>query len=103
MAILSAKNIAVSALPKDVAAAVMAGRVGASEVSAWAAMHTGIFRKFFAALWPGAGFRNRIMANDRFMLVLLLELGIGCVSKMAAGWLSAVLQAADKLLLSPSY
>jgi hypothetical protein len=85
VAILGAKNIATSALPKDVAAAVLAGRVGASEVAAWAAMYTGTFRKLLASLWPGSGLRNRIMANDRFMLVLLLELGIGCVSKMAAG------------------
>ena len=86
LAILSAKNIAASALPKDITAAVIAGRVGASEVAAWAAMYTGFFRKLFAAMWLGPGVRNRIMANDRFMLVMALELAIGCVSKMAAEW-----------------
>jgi len=84
--LLASKNIAARALPKDISAAVIAGRVGATEVAAWADMQNGIFRKIFASLWPGEGFRNRIMANDRFMLVLLLELGIGCVSKMAAEW-----------------
>ena len=86
VAILSAKNIAASALPRDVAAAVTAGRVGASEVAAWAEMQAGFFRKIFAAMDPTGGIRNRIMANDRFMLVMMLELAIGCVSKMAAEW-----------------
>jgi hypothetical protein len=86
VAILGAKNIAASALPKDLAAAVVAGRVGAAEIAAWAELQAGVFRKIFAAMDPSGGIRNRIMANDRFMLVMLLELGIGCVSKMAAEW-----------------
>ncbi len=61
----SARNIAASALPKDIAAAVVAGRVGATEVAAWAALYKGIFRKLFAALWLGPGVRNRCTSGAR--------------------------------------
>ena len=44
-------------------------------------MYTGVWRKLFCKLFFffGTGIRDRIMANDRFMLVMGLELAIGCV------------------------
>ncbi|EKX33117.1 hypothetical protein GUITHDRAFT_156148 [Guillardia theta CCMP2712] len=82
LALLASKKIAIGQVPADILAALKAGRAGTAEINAWIHLQSNAILKFFSSV--SAGMRDRLIANDRFLVVMGIELLIGCVSKMAA-------------------
>ena len=68
-------------LPADMAAALSRGALTLGDVRRWVALSRTPLLGALARAWPG--FRDRVLGNPRFLLVLAIEEAIGCSARMA--------------------
>ncbi|XP_008777886.2 protein RETICULATA-RELATED 4, chloroplastic-like [Phoenix dactylifera] len=70
-------------LPKDLAAAVEAGRIPGAIVHRFAELEKS---PFFRWLLQFGGFKERLLADDLFLAKVVMECGVGIFTKTAAEW-----------------
>lgn len=80
-AALAKAGVAADTLPADVLDALRAGRIGAAELTNWAAVLTNPFTKLLAA---SSYIRCRLLASPTLPSILAIEIGVGCLSTLAA-------------------
>ncbi|KAM1754754.1 hypothetical protein ACFX12_007169 [Malus domestica] len=79
--VLAQSKRGLESLPKDLAAAVQAGRIPGSVVGRYFELEkSGLFRW----LMQFAGFRERLLADDLFFAKVFMECGVGLFTKTAA-------------------
>ncbi|XP_009366083.2 protein RETICULATA-RELATED 4, chloroplastic-like [Pyrus x bretschneideri] len=79
--VLAESKRGLESLPKDLAAAVQAGRIPGSVVGRYFELEkSGLFRW----LMQFAGFRERLLADDLFFAKVFMECGVGLFTKTAA-------------------
>lgn len=91
-------------LPADMAAALSRGALTLGDVRRWLALSSTPVVGAVARAWPG--FRDRVLGNPRFLLVLAIEEAIGCSARMAGEiqgrgdrfWSEAAMVASDMSL-----
>ncbi|KAK9917652.1 hypothetical protein WJX75_006886 [Coccomyxa subellipsoidea] len=69
-------------LPKDLQEALLRGTMSAAELQQWLRLAATPLLGPLCALWPA--FRDRVLGNPRFLLVLAVEEVIGCTAKTIA-------------------
>lgn len=81
MLVLAESKRGLESLPKDLAAAIQAGRIPGSVVSRYFELEkSGLFKW----LMQFAGFRERLLADDLFFAKVFMECGVGLFTKTAA-------------------
>ncbi|CAB4278448.1 unnamed protein product [Prunus armeniaca] len=79
--VLAESKRGLESLPKDLAAAIQAGRIPGSVVSRYFELEkSGLFKW----LMQFAGFRERLLADDLFFAKVFMECGVGLFTKTAA-------------------
>eukprot|EP01025_Chloroclados_australasicus_P035725 TRINITY_DN3637_c0_g2_i5.p1 TRINITY_DN3637_c0_g2~~TRINITY_DN3637_c0_g2_i5.p1 ORF type:complete len:306 (+),score=31.03 TRINITY_DN3637_c0_g2_i5:16-933(+) len=81
-AYLVEEGIKLQSLPKELQQAIASGIVGLKDVQQWLAVAGTPLIGWICKLWPG--FRERVLGNPRFLLVLAIEEAIGCSAKFSA-------------------
>ncbi|EIE22915.1 hypothetical protein COCSUDRAFT_66452 [Coccomyxa subellipsoidea C-169] len=80
--ILAQADTSFERLPKDLQDALARGAMSAAELRQWLALAATPLLGPLCTLWPA--FRDRVLGNPRFLLVLAVEEVIGCTAKTIA-------------------
>lgn len=81
MLLLAESGTELESLPKDLAAAIEAGRIPGSVISKFLELQKSAVMRW---LMQFAGFRERLLADDLFLAKLAMECGVGVFTKTAA-------------------
>ncbi|KFK25521.1 hypothetical protein AALP_AA8G125900 [Arabis alpina] len=81
MMLLAESGTGLDSLPKDLAAAIEAGRIPGSVITRFLELQSSAVMRW---LMQFAGFRERLLADDLFLAKLAMECGVGVFTKTAA-------------------